>query len=46
MYKPLCRECFNDETLIKELRDAEMKDEEQLKVSTTENESMVEGLTV
>lgn len=25
MYKPLCRECFNDETLIKEMREHQLE---------------------
>ena len=29
MYKPVCRECFNDETLVKEMREAQLHDEEE-----------------
>ena len=29
LYKPVCRECFNDETLVKEMREAQLNDEEE-----------------
>ena len=36
LYKPLCRECFNDETLVKEMREAQLE-EEQVTLKSTSN---------
>ena len=29
LYKPVCRECFNDESLVKEMREAQLLGEDE-----------------
>ena len=29
LYKPVCRECYNDESLVKEMREAQLLGEEE-----------------
>jgi hypothetical protein len=43
LYKPVCRECFNDETLVKEMHEAQLEQDEKLKQpSEAQLKSMVE----
>ncbi len=42
LYKPLCRECFNDETLTKDMREAQMQEEQ---ISLTEKKIEVMSMS-